>query len=69
MPRMNGYELFKKCEVISSRLPVLFITGNVLSERVIKAIDSQRNVDCIYKPFNAEDLFKIVDILIRMKTT
>ncbi len=66
MPRMNGYELFKRCEVISSKLPVLFITGNILSEGVIETINSQSNVNCIYKPFNAEDLFEIVETLTRM---
>ena len=69
MPGMNGYELFKRCKVIKSKLPVLFITGNNLNEEVIEKINSQGNVDCIYKPFNAESLFNIVDILIRMNTT
>ncbi|MCR4288660.1 MAG: response regulator [Candidatus Scalindua sp.] len=69
MPKMNGYELFKRCKTINSRLLVIFITGNNFNEGVIKKIKSQGNVDCIYKPFNAESLFKIVDILIRMNTT
>ncbi|MBT3881135.1 MAG: response regulator [Candidatus Scalindua sp.] len=69
MPKMNGYELFKRCRVISSELPVLFITGNNFNEGVIETINSQDNVDCIYKPFNAEDLFKIVEKLIRMDAT
>ena len=69
MPKMNGYELFKRCRVISSKLPVLFITGNNFNGGVIEKINSHANVDCIYKPFNANDLFKIVDILIRMNTT
>lgn len=69
MPKMNGYELFKRCRVISSKLPVLFITGNNFNEGVIEKIKLQINVDCIYKPFNAKSLFKIVDLLIRTNTT
>lgn len=66
MPKMNGYELFKRCKSVSSKLPVLFITGNNFNEGVIEKIKSQGNVGCIYKPFNAKSLFKIVDILIRV---
>ena len=69
MPKMNGYELFKNCRGISSKLPVLFITGNYFNERVLEEVNSHANVDCIYKPFDAIDLFKIIDILIRMNTT
>ncbi len=69
MPRMNGYELFKRCKTISSKLPVIFITGNNLNVREIEKITSQSNVYCIYKPFNVKRLFNIVDILIRTNAT
>jgi two-component system, chemotaxis family, chemotaxis protein CheY len=65
MPRMNGYELFQRCKTISSKLPVIFLTGNKYNAREIEKIASQSNVFCIYKPFNAKRLFHIVDILIR----
>ena len=69
MPRMNGYELFKRCKTISSKLPVIFITGNNFNDGVIEKIKSQGNVECILKPFDANFLYKIVDILIRTSTT
>ena len=69
MPKMNGYELFIRCKVISPKLPVLFVTGNNFNEGMIAKINSQGNVDCIYKPFNTEGLFKIVDVLIRANAT
>lgn len=68
MPKMNGYELFKRCKIVNSELPVVFITGNIFNEGVIEEIKSQGNVDCIYKPFDAKDLFKIVNIIIRKNT-
>jgi CheY-like chemotaxis protein len=69
MPRMNGYELFKRCKAISSKLPVIFITGNNFNEGVIEKIKFQGNVEYILKPFDANFLYKIVDILIRTSTT
>ena len=69
MPKMNGYELFKRCKTISPKLPAIFITGNYFNEGVIEKIKSQGNVECILKPFDANILFKIVDILIRTSTT
>ena len=69
MPRMNGYELFKRCKTISSKLPVIFITGNNFNEGVIEKIKFQGNVEYILKPFDANFLYKIVDILIRTSTT
>jgi len=65
MPRMNGYELFKRCKIISSKLPVIFVTGNNLQEGMIEKIKSQGYVDCLYKPFHATNLIKTVDILIK----
>ncbi len=69
MPKMNGYELFKRCKTISPKLPAIFITGNYFNEGVIEKIKSHGNVECILKPFDANILFKIVDILIRTSTT
>ncbi len=69
MPKMNGYELFKRCKTISSKLPVIFITGNICNMSEIEKITSQSNVYCIYKPFNAKRLFNIVDTLIGTNAT
>ena len=69
MPKMNGYELYKRCKFISSKLPVLFITGNNFNEEVIEKIKSQGNVDYIYKPFHAANLINTVKQLIRTNTT
>ncbi len=69
MPKMNGYELFQRCKTISSKLPVIFISGNIFNEGVIEKIKSQGNVECILKPFDANILFKIVDTLIRTSAT
>ena len=65
MPRMNGYELFKRCKIISSKLPVIFVTGNYLHESLIEKVKSQGDADCIYKPFQATKLIKTVGILIK----
>ncbi len=69
MPRMNGYELFERCKTISSKLPVIFITGNKCNVSEIEKIISQSNVYCIYKPFNVKSLINIVDMLIRTNAT
>ncbi len=69
MPKMNGYELFKRCKAISSKLPVVFITGTKFNEEVIEKIKLQGHVEFVFKPFDANILFKIVDILIRASIT
>ena len=45
------------------------ITGNNFNEGVIEKIKFQGNVEYILKPFDANFLYKIVDILIRTSTT
>ncbi len=65
MPRMNGYELFKKCKIIRSTLPVIFVTGNKFQKGMIEKVKSQGNVDCVYKPFLVTNLIKTVGMLIK----
>ena len=69
MPKMNGYELFKMCKTISSKLPVIFVTGNNFKEEVLEKIKSQGDFGCVYKPFYAANLINTVNILIRKNTT
>jgi DNA-binding NtrC family response regulator len=68
MPEMNGYELFKRCKTIRPNLPVIFMTGENFYDGMIEEAKLQGNVDFIYKPFDVECLFKIVDISIRLNT-
>jgi len=69
MPKMDGYELFKSCKNINSKLPVIFVTGNSFNKGVIEKIKSQGNVDCVYKPFHAADLINVINKLIKTDTT
>jgi CheY-like chemotaxis protein len=62
MPKMDGYELFKKCKTVNSRLPVIFMTGSKFNEGMIEKAKTQGLVSCIYKPFNIEDIIKMIDV-------
>ena len=68
MPEMNGYELFKRCKTIRSKLPVVFMTGSMSNEAMIEKAKTEGVVGCIYKPFDISDVIKMVDISIRMNT-
>lgn len=53
MPGMNGYELAEKIRSSGQTAPIIFLTGNVEQEYVIKAIKAGA-ADFIVKPVNKE---------------
>lgn len=67
MPNMNGWELFKKLQVMPKldNIPIVFLTA-LVSEEEKKRAFRLGIADYIHKPFNMVDLKKSIgDILIK----
>lgn len=58
MPNLSGVELLKKVKKLRPELPVLLITGNSTFDR--KKIMEMGAIDLLYKPYDSEELIRIV---------
>lgn len=68
MPIMNGYELFKKCITIKPNLLVMFMMEDRSNMSMVEKAKEQGIVSQIYKPFDKEDVIKMVNILFRISS-
>ena len=62
MPRMDGYELCRRVRAIS-RVPIILITGNDLSDEEREVISST-GVVLVLKPFDLDKLKAQIDELL-----
>jgi len=67
MPGMDGIELNRRIRLERPALPVILISAHYNAELRQKAID-EGAVDFLFKPFDAADLLKVVQLALT-KTT
>ncbi|MBO8137808.1 MAG: response regulator [Desulfotomaculum sp.] len=60
MPDLNGTETLKKIRKIYAQVPVIMMSG-LEEQDVYSRIRGMGNVQCICKPFDLEDLEKMVN--------
>jgi len=60
MPGMNGMDVLEQIKIIDPALPVIIVTGSA-TEEMTKELVAKGARDCLPKPFNPEQLRKIVD--------
>ncbi|MEW5993481.1 MAG: response regulator [Candidatus Zixiibacteriota bacterium] len=66
MPRMDGLELTSEIRENYPDLPVVLMTGYPSVETAVAALRN-RAVDYVTKPFNINQLFKIISSLVKEK--
>ena len=59
MPEMGGAELVRELVKVNPRLKALAVTGHLLAEEW-EDLNARGIIDVIYKPFNANDLGRMV---------
>ena len=60
MPGMNGLELYAQLQARDSTLPVIFVTGHGDVPMAVAAL-KQGAVDFIEKPFNDQDMLRLIE--------
>jgi len=65
LPDMSGYEL---CRILQQKdylknIPIIFQTGLVDHGEEIKSLKQAGSIGLLHKPYNKEDLFKMIDKL------
>ena len=68
MPGMDGFELVKGIKSARSDLPVIMITGYATIETAVQALRHGVD-DYVTKPFNVEELRKVVHRLLRVSAS
>lgn len=58
MPKLSGIELLKRVKKLRPNLPILLITGDSMFDR--KKVMKLGAIDLLYKPYDPEELVKIV---------
>jgi two-component system OmpR family response regulator len=64
LPGLSGLELLRRIRSADTRLPVVFITGNV-SPKVTRAIVEAGASDILFKPLALQDLHDVVTRMAR----
>jgi FixJ family two-component response regulator len=64
MPGMNGLDLYSQLQARHSTLPVIFITGHGDVPMAVSAL-KKGAVDFIEKPFNDQDMLRLIESCLR----
>ena len=68
MPRMNGFELYKKITQIDSNVRVCFITAYTTYHRALKDLFPTAEVDCpIEKPIGKRELVNRITKVLKLR--
>ena len=59
MPTMSGVELQKKLNELGRQTPIIFISGESMPHEIVTSM-KQGAVDFLFKPFNLDDLLKVI---------
>ena len=60
MAGLNGIDLIERMEEIHPSLPIIVITGYGYEEKIVE-LKARRNIRCLDKPFDPEELVACID--------
>ena len=67
MPEMDGYELCKQLKRMGVKAPVIFLSGMVQQEDIIRGFEAG-GVDFIAKPFHYQEVLARVDVHLNLRS-
>jgi response regulator RpfG family c-di-GMP phosphodiesterase len=60
MPGMNGVEFAQKAKAMYPEISFFILTGYGLTDPIKEAIDAKIIVDCLFKPFDIEEVERAI---------
>lgn len=65
MPKLDGYEVLRQTREIFPEMPIIFVTGKGVAQRVGESISKFKLNAFIEKPFTSKEVLGIIDKILK----